>query len=106
MIPVKPVPEDTEFPKTLVGTRVVMVWAMVFMGIVIYAMFWFLFGNTALAMIDAMETQFTYLNEPPYSNVVDWLFIVIEWHPIIAMFGWLLWGFLNSMRRDVRKWEI
>jgi hypothetical protein len=106
MSSVNPTPADTEVPKGIVGTRVIMVWAMVFMGIVIYAMFWFLFGNTALAMINAMETQFTYLSEPPFSDVVGWLLVVIEYHPIIAIFGWLLWGFLNSARRDVRTWEV
>jgi len=89
------------FPAT---TNIVMVWSMVFIGLIIYALIWFTFGAVAMTYIDAISDNFTF--DPPWDNVVTLSRNVILWHPVISMFGWILWGFLNSMRRDVRTWEV
>lgn len=84
--------------------RIVWVWTMVFLGIVLYAIAWFTLGTAAMAVISAIEGSYTFA--APWSSVVDQIKKVILWHPIFAMIGWLLWGFLNSMKREVRTWQV
>jgi len=31
---------------------------------------------------------------------------VIAWHPFIALLGWLVWGFLNSLRKGKLQYEM
>src|SRR3989337_1739673 len=76
--------------------QIAYVWAMVFMGICIYAMFWFIFGMMLYNVIGSIESAYVF--QSPADNTVTLIKNVIAWHPIIAMFGWLLWGILNSMR--------
>lgn len=83
--------------------RIAWVWAMVFLAIIVYASVWFMFGYMVMEIISAIEASYTFTS--PLAETVTLLKYVIAWHPIIAMFGWILWGFLNSMRRDVRTYE-
>lgn len=89
-----------ENPKSLFPTRIAFVWSMVFLGMIIYALVWFMLGSVTMTIIEAMESAFTFSGNWDY--VVDLIKNIILWHPIISIFGWILWGFLNSMRRDVR----
>lgn len=84
-------------------TRIVFVWAMVFGAIVVYSFAWFSMGSMVMTFIDAITGAFTF--DARWDSVVQLIKNVILWHPIISLFGWVLWGFLNSMRRDVRTWE-
>lgn len=82
--------------------RVAWVWSMVFIGIILYAMTWFMFGRIAMEVITAIESTYTFL--PPWDSAVAVLKAVIAYHPIIAMIGWIIWGFLNSARREPRAY--
>ena len=84
--------------------RIVYVWTLVLLGMVLYAMAWFTLGSVAMTFIDAVLLSFNFA--APWDSVVEIAKNVILWHPIISLFGWILWGFLNSMRRDVRTWKI
>ena len=95
--------DDIRSRLTFTKIQIAYVWAMVFMGIVIYSMFWFIFGMMLYNVTAAIESAYTF--QSPADNTVTLIKNVIAWHPIIAMFGWLLWGILNSMRRDVRTYE-
>lgn len=90
--------------RTYFPVRVVMVWVMVFIAIVVYAMAWFTIGSVAMTFINACLNSFDFGS--PWTAVVELIKNIILWHPIISLFGWILWGFLNSMRRDVRTWEV
>jgi len=89
--------------KPIFPVKIVMVWSLVFIGIIIYSLVWFVFGAVAMTYIEAISDSFSF--DAPWSSVITLVTNVILWHPVIAMFGWILWGFLNSMRRDVRTWE-
>lgn len=89
--------------KPIFPVKIVMVWSLVFIGIIIYALVWFVFGAVAMTYIEAISESFSF--DSPWDNVVTLITNVVLWHPIIAMFGWLVWGFLNSMRRDVTTWQ-
>lgn len=79
------------------------VWAMVLVGMVIYAFAWFSQMWWLWSFIEAFEGAITL--DPPWDVTVVILKNVLAFHPLFAMFGWLLWGFINSMRRDVRTYE-
>lgn len=72
------------------------------MGMIIYAFMWFIFGAVAQTYIDAIDSAFTF--GQPWDQVLEMIEQIIYYHPIISMIGWLIWGFLNSARRDVRSW--
>lgn len=85
--------------------RIVWVWGMVLMGILLYTMMWFIFGRVVFEVILAMEGAFNF-SISPIDNIANLLKYVIAWHPLFAIFGWFLWGYLNSMRREVREYEV
>lgn len=76
---------------------------MVLTGMVIYAFAWFLNLWWLWTFIEAFENSITV--DPPFDSVITLLKNVIAMHPLFAMFGWLIWGYINSMRRDVRTYE-
>jgi len=80
------------------------VWSIVFIAIVLYALVWFVCGYFIMEFIEAIEAAYTF--QPPLDSTVDIVKSVVAWHPIIALFGWILWGFLNSLRRDVKSFEM
>jgi hypothetical protein len=77
---------------------------MVFLGMVIYALAWFTLGSVTMTIIESIEASFSFGGN--WDSVVELVKNIVLWHPIISLFGWILWGFLNSMRRDVRTWEV
>jgi hypothetical protein len=77
---------------------------MVFIGIVLYAMMWFVFGRVIYEVITAMEASYTFPS--PAASVVTVIKYVVAWHPILALFGWIIWGYINSSRRSVREYEV
>ncbi len=92
------------FRGSFIPVRIVFVWATVFAGIVVYAMAWFILGSAAMSYIDAVTEQFTFGDQ--WNNIVDTIKQVILWHPIISLAGWILYGFINSMKRDVDTWRV
>ena len=96
---VKPLLPRTQFP-----SRIIMVWAFVMLGVVVYSIGWFALSPVVTSVLDAFDEayEFTGVQEVTLDLIVQ----VIYWNPLIAVFGWLLWGFLNSARRDVRTWEV
>jgi hypothetical protein len=84
--------------------RIVFTWAQVFIGLVLYAIFWYIFGMMAMQVMGAIDSYYTFLS--PFDSTVDLIKKVLAWHPIIAMFGWLLWGILNSTRREPVTYEV
>lgn len=84
-------------------TRVAYVWAVVFIGIVLYAMTWYIFGWVIMEVVAAVEASYTFTG--PLATVVTIIKYVIAFHPIMALFGWIIWGYINSSRRSVREYE-
>ena len=79
------------------------IWVMVLLAIVFYAFAWYSFGGVALQVITALENALSL--EAPFDTVSTFVKNVIYWHPVISLLGWLLWGFFNSLKRDVRYFE-
>lgn len=82
---------------------IIWVWAVVMLAMVIYAIAWFTLGWAAMEVISTVENAYTF--EEPASNTVDLFKTVFAWHPVIVIFGWILYGYVNSQRRDVRVYE-
>ena len=80
------------------------VWVVVLIGIIVYCMAWYAMGYAALEIISAVEASVTV--EPQWDSVITLLKAAVAWHPIISLAGWLAWGFVCSMRRDVRTYEV
>jgi hypothetical protein len=82
----------------------VFVWVFVLLAIVTYAFAYYTIGSVALIFIDAVTNS---INFPaPWDSILIIMKNVVYYHPLIALFGWILWGILNSMKRDVRTWEM
>lgn len=85
-------------------TNIILTWSLVFIGIVIYAITWFLLGSVTMIIIEAVTSAFSFAE--PWDSVVEILRTVILWHPLFAMFGWLIWGYIDSARKPVKSWEV
>jgi len=70
------------------------------MAMILYSLIYFVFGRVIWEVILSMEAVFTY--PEPMASSLNILKYVIALHPIFAIFGWLLYGFINSQRRGDR----
>jgi len=91
-------------PRIQFPTRILMVWTLVMLGIVVYSISWFALSPIVTNTLDALDDAYEFSGVQEVT--LDLVGQVIYWNPLIAIFGWLLWGFLNSARRDVRTWEV
>lgn len=83
--------------------NIAIVWSIVFIGIVLYSFAWFVFGRMLMTLIGSIEASYSF--PEPSNNTVEVIKYVIAWHPLVAMFGWILYGLLNSMKRDRVTYE-
>jgi hypothetical protein len=86
---------------------IVYVWAMIFLGMVIYTFTWFTLGLPLMYFIDAIRTSMsTTVADPMWFSVVNFILLCFEIHPIISLVGWFIYGILNSTHRDVDTWRV
>jgi len=87
-----------------VPIRLTYVWGCVLVAIIIYALIWYTFGTLIMTYIKAVEgvAGFTGLT----ADVSTIIKTVIAWHPFLALMGWLVWGFLNSLRKGKLEYEM
>ncbi len=83
--------------------RILYVWALVFLAMAIYAVVWYMLGSVALSVMQAVEASFSF--DPPWDTVTAFLKYCIFLNPVIAMIGWIIWGMLNSAKRDRETWQ-
>lgn len=75
---------------------VVWVWVVILVGLFIYSLVWFATGFAVMEVADNVESQHTF--EAPASYAADFIKTVFQWHPLLFIFGMLLWGYVNSQR--------
>jgi len=83
--------------------RVVYVWALVFLGMVLYVFVWFSMGIAVMTFVDSVVATFNFGD--PWDSLVTFVRNLFLFHPIISLIGWLIYGIINSMRRDVESWR-
>jgi len=83
--------------------RVLYVWAIVFIAMCVYAVAWFTAGMIVMPFIDALTSSYDFGSQ--WNQVVALIKTLFLWHPIIALVGWIIWGFLNSVKRDIDRWR-
>jgi len=76
------------------------VWVVVFVALVAYAMTWYVFAYMITEVIAGFQGAYSFPSGA--DAVVTVLQYVVAWHPLIVIFGWILYGFLRSTHRDVR----
>ena len=74
-------------------------WIVVTVSIFAYSVIWFTAGWGVLEVMDTVETNFD-LGDGQKS--FDLIGMVYAYHPFIVIFGFLLYGFASSVRKDVR----
>lgn len=92
-----------ERPRVMFPVKIVYVWILVFAGMAIYAIGWYTLGTVALAVIQAIENSFNF--PPPWDSVTAFIKNCVYFHPIISLVGWMIWGFLQSTRKNAQSWE-
>ena len=85
--------------------KILYVWALVFLGMVVYAFTWFSLGLPLIYFVNAIRANMTF-TDPMWNQVVDFVMFMFEINPIIALLGWLIYGILNSARRDIDTWQV
>lgn len=84
-------------------TRILFTWFIVFLAMSIYAIAWFSCGLVVMPFIDAISNSYSFSD--PWNTIVSAVKLFFLYHPIIAIIGWIIWGFINSLKRDVEKWR-
>lgn len=84
---------------------IIFTWPVVFLALVLYAFAFYVNAFWLFELIDALTTASPALSGPEASAVLTVMRYCIRLHPLSAIVGWLLWGFLSSMRRDKLSYE-
>ena len=84
-------------------TRVVYVWALVLTAMCVYAVVWFVNLFWLWEVFDAIESAYTFTE--PATTTITLIKTLVLYNPIIALFGWIIYGYVNSTRRDTRSYE-
>lgn len=97
--------EPMQIPKfPFSKVNILYVWALIFVGMVIYTITWFTLGLPLMYFIDAVRRSVTF-SDPMWESVIDFITFSFEIHPIISLIGWFIYGILNSAKRDVDTWR-
>lgn len=91
----KPKPILKRFVKDNSG--VVWVWAVVIIGLIIYSLVWFSTGFALMEVIDVVEGEYTFAS--PISHASLFIKTMFQYHPLLFLFGMLLWAYVNSQRK-------
>ena len=95
--------KNAKFP--LMPVRIIFTWTMVGLAIVIYSICWFALSPVVTTVLTALESALTLTAEQQV--VFDLITMALYWNPVLALFGWLIWGYLNSFRRtDADSWRV
>lgn len=79
---------------------VIWVWTIIIVGLFVYSLIWFTTGWAFIEVADAVEDQYTFTGSASYA--ASFMRLMFEYHPILFLFGMILWGYINSQRRDPR----
>jgi hypothetical protein len=85
--------------------NIIYVWALIFVAMALYAFTWFVMGLPLITFIQAAKGVLS-IHDAMWEQVVDFILICFEIHPIIALVGWFIYGILNSAKRDVETWRV
>ncbi|MEM1589812.1 MAG: hypothetical protein QW175_05290 [Candidatus Bathyarchaeia archaeon] len=70
------------------------IWVSCLIAIVIFSIAWFVLSPVALTIIDSVTAY--------YPSDIQWVITiaknVLQWFPIIMIFGLLLWAYVRSQR--------
>ena len=85
-----------------VRSRIIFTWSLVLLGLLVYMVCWFVMSLIFMPILDVFTTA--YAISAPWDSIVTLLRNVFLWHPLFAIFGWILYGILNSSRKDIQTW--
>jgi len=77
---------------------IVFVWAVCFMAIVVYSIFWFIGGYVAISVIDAVTDAYNFTGMA--AQTIDIIKAVLYWNPLFFIFGMLIWAYVNSTKKE------
>jgi len=83
---------------------VIWIWAVCLASIVLYAIAYYSLVYPTLELIGIVEGMFTF--DPQATVTLNLCKAVLNWHPIIFILGMLLWGFVNSARRETQTYPL
>lgn len=84
-------------------TRVVYVWVLVLTAMCVYAVAWFVNLYWLWEVFDAIESAYSFTGQA--ASTITIIKTLIVYNPIIALCGWILYGYVNSTRRDTRSYQ-
>ena len=76
---------------------VIWVWTVILVGLFVYSLMWFTTGWAVMEVADSVESEYTF-NEPA-SYASAFIKTMFQYHPVLFLFGLLLWGYVNSQRK-------
>jgi len=90
--------------ETSSNSGVIWIWAVCLAGIVMYSIAYYALVYPALMMIGIVEGLVVF--DAQATVTLNLVRAVLNWHPIFFILGMLLWGFVNSARREVQTYPM
>jgi len=90
--------------ETSSNSGVIWIWAVCLAGIVMYSIAYYSLVYPALELIGIVEGLVIF--DAQASITLNLVKAVLNWHPIFFILGMLLWGFVNSARRETQTYPM
>lgn len=91
--------------KSLVKNRegIVYVWVAALLLICMYSIAWFTLVLPAFTVMDSVETAREWTGSE--QQVFNLARLVLQWHPLIMIFGLTIWALVNSAKKEYQTYE-
>ena len=86
------------------NSGVIWIWAVCLAGIVMYAICYYALVYPTLELIGIVEGMYSF--DAQATVTLNLTRAVLNWHPIFFILGMLLWGFVNSGRRETQTYPV
>jgi len=76
---------------------VLWVWTVIIVGLFVYSLMWFTTGWAVMEVADNVEAEYTFTGPAAFAST--FIKTMFQWHPVLFLFGLILWGYVNSQRK-------
>ena len=76
---------------------VLWVWTVILTGLFVYSLIWFSTGWAVMEVSSSVESEYEFTGDAAYAST--FIKTMFQYHPILFLFGLILWGYVNSQRR-------
>lgn len=85
---------------------IVVLWGLIFIAMAVYLLCWFTVGLPLVYFINAVRVNMISSLDAYGVAVIDFVMFALEIHPVIALFGWFIYGIMHSAKKETDLYRV